>query len=113
MSRSPFDLPGIVGSLMVSFPFLVVALAGVVICMVRDSRPTRVRVAVGSALALHLANHLGLRLVSNLMIQHFTRTGENPGMPLFIVQLVGSLVYATALALLLYAAFARDDQPSG
>lgn len=111
MSSSPFDLSGILVSLLVSFPFLIVAFAGVVVCLVRDSRPNRVRVAVGVALALQLANHLGLRLVSNLIIQHFARTGDNPGSPLFIVQLAGSLVYATALGLLLYAAFARDDSP--
>jgi len=109
MSSSPFDLSGILGSLLVSFPFLIVAFAGVVICLVRDTRPNRVRIAVGCALALHLANHLGLRLISTLVIQHFTRTGESPGMPLFVIQLAGSLVYAAALGLLLYAAFTKDD----
>jgi len=110
MSSNPFDLSSMIGPLMVSAPFLVVAFAGVVICLVRDSRPNRVRVAVGCALALHLLNHLGLGVVSSFIIQQATRSGNNVGMPLFVVQMVGSLVYAVALGLLLYAAFTKDDQ---
>ena len=62
MSSSPFDLSYMFGHIVRGSPFLIVAIAGIALCMTRDSRPLRVRVAVGCALAIQFVAHLILPL---------------------------------------------------
>ena len=113
MSSSPFDLSFLLGRLLGSSPGMLVALAGVVLCLIRDSRPPRVRLAVGGALAIHLFASLVMPLFYGYLIQHLQNAmsgGPNPGM--ILINLIASSMSAVALGLLLYAAFTNDDRPT-
>jgi uncharacterized protein YhhL (DUF1145 family) len=111
MSSSSFDLSKILAQLLGASPFLLVAVAGLVLCMIRAGRPARVRIAVGCAVALQIGSYLALPLVYSHVFQLVQPMGADLNLTLLIVRLFGSLVSGTALALLLYAAFARDDPP--
>jgi hypothetical protein len=110
---SAFDLQMILSRLLSSAPYLIVAFGGIVLCMIRQSRPARVRIAVGCALALQLAQHLVLPFVYNHIFQLLQSSSSSGGMNagMVVVNLIGSLISATVLGLLLYAAFTRDDRP--
>ncbi|MBL8852166.1 MAG: hypothetical protein JNG89_21010 [Planctomycetaceae bacterium] len=110
---STFDLQMVLTRLVGSAPFLAVAFAGIVLCLARESRPVRVRIAVGCALALQLLSHLVLPFlythVAQLMNAQFSGSDGRAGM--IAISLVATSVSATALGLLLFAAFSRDDLP--
>lgn len=113
MSSSPFDLSMLLGRLLGSSPFIVVAFAGFVLCFVRESRPDRARLAVGGALAVYLAGSLILPLLYGYILQHMQVAmsgGPNAGM--IVISLLSSSTSAVALGLLLYAAFTNDDPPA-
>jgi hypothetical protein len=87
-----------------------VAFAGAVICMVREPRPVRVRVAVGAALAIQL----GVRLASPFILSQLRRmlpasTSPANG-PMIAMNFAFALVGAFATGLLLWAAFTNDDR---
>lgn len=108
MSNGPFGFSAL--QLFGAIPFLIVAFAGAVICMIRESRPMRVRIAVGVALAMQL----GVRMLGPLMHQQLIRMlpGSSPTeKPFIIFNLLWSVVSAAALAVLLWAAFTNDDRP--
>lgn len=112
MSSSPFDLSFLLGRLVSSSPGMLVALVGLVLCLIRESRPLRVRLAVGGALAMHLFASLIMPLFYGYILPHLQTPmsgGSNAGM--IVVGLISSSMSAVALGLLLYAAFTNDDRP--
>jgi D-alanyl-lipoteichoic acid acyltransferase DltB (MBOAT superfamily) len=108
-----FDLQMVLSRLIGSAPFLAVAFCGIVLCMVRQSRPARVRIAVGCALALQLASYLVLPFLYNHVFQLLQSRAPTGGIDtgMIVVNLFTAMVSATALGLLLFAAFASDDRP--
>ena len=112
---SAFDLQMIFSWLIGAAPFLMVAFSGIVLCMVRQSRPARVRIAVGCALALQLASYLVLPFLYTHIVQVMQMnsqfSGPNGGAGMIVINLLSAMVSATALGLLLFAAFSSDDRP--
>ncbi|MFO1091748.1 MAG: hypothetical protein U0992_00330 [Planctomycetaceae bacterium] len=113
MSSSPFDLSFLLGRLIGASPGMLVGLAGLVLCLTRDSRPLRARLAVGGALAIHLFASLIMPLIYGYILPHFqTPASGGSRTAVIVVGLISSSMSAVALGLLLYAAFTNDDRPS-
>lgn len=113
MSSSPFDLSFLFGHIVRASPFLIVAVAGIALCMTRESRPLRVRIAVGCALAIQFAGHLVLPLFYGFLLQSLQSGGAPVGansLGVMFLGLIGSSASAVALGLLLFAAFAQDER---
>ena len=113
MSSSPFDLSYMFGHIVRGSPFLIVAIAGIALCMTRDSRPLRVRVAVGCALAIQFVAHLILPLFYGYFLQSLQSGGAPLGansLGVMFIGLIGSSASAVALGLLLFASFTQDDR---
>lgn len=113
MSSSPFDLSILFSHIVRASPFLIVAFAGIALCMTRESRPLRVRVAVGCALAVQFVGHLILPLFYGYLLQSLQSGGAPVGgnsLGIMLIGLISSSSSAVALGLLLFAAFTRDDQ---
>jgi hypothetical protein len=95
-------------------PLLIVAFAGIVLCVNRDSRPVRVRIAIGCALGLQMASLLVMPFVFSYIIQLY-QSNSIPGGTLsngiLALSVFSSSVSAVALALLLWAALTSDDLP--
>lgn len=112
MSSNPFDASFLFGNLIRSSPFLIVAVAGIALCMTRETRPVRVRVAVGCALAIQFMAHLVLPLIYSLYFTSMQSGGSPLGatsLGVMFIGLIGSSASAVALGLLLFAAFTQDD----
>ena len=113
MSSSPFDASYLFGNLIRNSPFLIVAVAGIALCMTRETRPVRVRVAVGCALAIEFMTHLVLPLIYSLYFMSTRSGGSSMGatsLGVMFIGLIGSSASAVALCLLLFAAFTHDDR---
>jgi hypothetical protein len=111
---SAFDPSAVLARILGSAPFLIVAFGGVVLCMIRQSRPARVRIAVACALALQLGSHLVLPYLYQHIIQltqmNSPYSGSGSG-GMIVVSLIAASVSATSLGLMLFAAFSTDDRP--
>lgn len=109
MTANPFGISAI--QLINNAPFLLAVFAGAVICMVRESRPLRVRVAVGAALVIQLGFRMVMPLVYN-QVHRMLQAGKPPTEgPFLVVNFVLSVIFAATLAVLLWAAFTNDDRP--
>lgn len=98
-----------------SAPYLIVAFAGIVLCISRDSRPLRARIAIGCALGLQMASYVVMPFVYNFVFRIYQSNAVPGGITsnsMLAVTLFGSSVSAVALALLLWAAFTTDDPPA-
>ena len=111
---STFDLQMILTRLIGSAPFLIVAFIGIALCLASQSRPAKVRIAVGCALALQLMSHLVLPFLYTYVAQVMNSLfAESNGRATAIaISLIATSISAFALGLLLYAAFSRDDRPA-
>ncbi|MFO1091747.1 MAG: hypothetical protein U0992_00325 [Planctomycetaceae bacterium] len=110
MSSSPFGFSAL--QLISAIPFLLVAFAGAVVCMIRESRPVRVRIAVGCALAIQLGLRMLMPLVYSQLSRVLSPAISSPNeTPFIIINLLSSVVWAATLAVLLWAAFTNDDRP--
>ena len=110
---SQFDPAMLIARVVGAAPFLLVAVVGVVLCLVRESRPVRVRIAAGCAVAIIV----GLRLMTPYLFPYVFRLlpmGNTIGeinLAILLFTVMTSTVYAVALGLLLWGAFALDDRP--
>lgn len=109
MTSSPFDLSKVLSHIAAAAPVLVAAFAGAILCLLRSSRPVRVRIAVACAVAIELGMHLGWPLLVQVVFQRFSPGSDAWETGFMMVRLLGSLSSAAVLGLLLYAAFTRDD----
>lgn len=110
---SQFDPAILIARVAGAAPFLLVALVGVVLCLVRESRPVRVRVAAGCAIALVIGLRMALPLLFTHVLSLLPPGGGGSGLDyrFLLYSLVSSVGQAVALGLLLWGAFARDDRP--
>lgn len=99
-----FELPHLLRVVMMAMPVLLVAVPAVVLCMVRESLPRRVRVAVACAVVLQVTNHLVTPLIT-YQISRFASTDTSMNLYL-LVNVSRATAHGIVLALLVYAAFA-------
>jgi hypothetical protein len=112
---SGFDVSMVLGRILGSAPLLLVMVGGLAVCLIRDTRPLRVRVLVGTAIAMQMFNVIVMPVVYTLMIAANQQSGGGVGglsMQIQLLSLFGSSISGVALALLLWAAFTNDDLPT-
>ena len=100
------------GRLLVSTPTLLVMVGGVVLCLIGQSRPMRVRVLVGIAIAIQMFNIVVMPIVMQAIISAAQQGGSGVAgvsTQMSVLSLFASSASAVALSLLLWAAFTRDE----
>ena len=94
-----------------SIPWTIVAVAGVILCMINFSRAPRASVLVGIALAIQLFSRFVLPIVANFL---FTLVPAQQMDDIHLRILVNSVLFsipaAVALALLLWAVFSQAKE---
>jgi hypothetical protein len=93
-----------------SIPWMLVALGGIVWCMVNASRGPKVRLAVGIALGLQLARFFVLPLVMSNLGLLFGVGASATRARIFVDSVVYSIPDSIALGLLLWAAFSSPGR---
>src|SRR5262245_56521832 len=114
MSGGAFDISMLISRILGTGPFMLMGLVGVVLYVIRESRPLRVRVAVGSALTLAAIDFVFLPLLYGSLVQRLD-PGAAPGRAenaYLALNLVSSSISAMVYGLILYAAFTHDDRPA-
>jgi hypothetical protein len=110
MNIQSAELTRLVSQIVGDSPQLLVAFLGILLCMVRATRPPRVRMAMACALLLMLANRLVLPTLYVKLRQHSMRLGGALDDAVEIAHNGRAILTAVAVGLLLYAAFTSDEQ---
>ena len=111
---SGFDLSSIAWRILGSSPTLLVLVGGIALCLIRDTRPLRVRVLAGAAVALQLFNVALMPFIFQMVLSMAQQGGGGVAgisMQMTVLSMFSSSISAVALALLLWAAFTHDDRP--
>jgi len=94
-----------------STPLLLIALGGVIWCLLNATRAPRVSLLVGIALGVQLAGFFSLPVISALLFSLWPPSASDAlGARIFVNGLVNSIPASISLGLLLWAAFTSPTQ---
>lgn len=111
---SGFDFSMVWGRILASTPVLLVMFGGIALCVMRETRPLRVRVLVGIAIAIQMFNVVVMPIASMILISAAQQGGGGISISaqMMMLSVFASSVSGVSLALVLWAAFTQDDLPA-